>query len=130
MPSLLEWAPVQTVRDFEASLSQEDWLQRMVIKKSEGGMASTDKLRAALKHQLKARAMKNPSAALRDAVNALATVNLVDIQADGETDGGSKKKGGWPVLSFRKRSWEAIQQDSSAQVAAARLRLSADHFDA
>ena len=123
----LEWAPVQTIGDFESSLSQEDYLQRMVIKKSSGDIATIQKVRLALKHHLKARAIKNPSGVLRATVNALANAKLVDIQ-DG--DDNKKKKGGWPEMSFRKRSWAAIQQDDSAQAAATRLRLSADNFDA
>ena len=118
---------MQTIGDFESSLSQEDYLQRMVIKKSSGDIATIQQVRLALKHQLKARAIKNPSGVLRATVNALANAKLVDIQ-DG--DDNKKKKGGWPEMSFRKRSWAAIQQDDSAQAAATRLRLSADNFDA
>ena len=53
----------------------------------------------------------------------------VESRKDEDSHQKTKKRGGWPVICFKKRSWVSVQQNSIASEAAKRLRLSADSFD-
>ena len=126
-----------TIRQFEASLSKEDWLQRAILKRAVSGEQTTDKVRAAMKTSLKGKGVENPSKAVRAAVQALHDAHLVDIseKSAGENSGPESqpakkaRKGGWPVISFKKRPWAAIQEDAAALGKAEALRVGADLFD-
>lgn len=137
--------PRETIRQFEASLAKEDWLERAILKRPMAGVLSTDKLRAVLKTQMRSRGFTEHAKAIGKAVRAMKDNNLVSFvePTTGSAGNGSsaqpgeeepptkarKQKGGWTVIRFTKQSWAAIQGDPKARDKAEQLRLS-DSFDA
>ncbi|CAK0836876.1 unnamed protein product [Prorocentrum cordatum] len=129
-----------TIRQFEASLTKEEWLKRAALKRPGCGVESTDKLRTAMKAGMKNKEITRASQALENAVIALRDANLVTfVEQSGDplvSEGGAEppakkqKKGGWLVIHFKKMTWAAIQNNPQSREAAEQLRLSADNFDA
>ena len=125
--------PGQTHRQFEASLSKEDWLMRAILKRPTAGVLATDKLRNPLRAQMRSRGFTEHSKAIAQAAREMRDANLVSFVEPGEEEPpkkAMKPKGGWAVIRFTKKSWAAIQNDPTARAKTEQLHLSADCFDA
>ena len=135
-----------TLPQFEASLSNEDWLMRAILKRPTAGVLATDKLRNPLRAQMRSRGFTENSKAIAQAAREMRDANLVSFVEPATVSAGDeaiaqpgeeeppkkarKLKGGWAVIRFTKQSWAAIQNDPIAREKTEQLRLSADCFDA